>query len=202
MTMDNRQEHLIEFIRKKGGFVNTSDLINAGFYKALIGEALNSGRIERLSRGVYSLVDILDIQHPDLVTVSVLVPRGVICLISALSFHEVTDEIPHCIDVAILTQTRAKEIKNIPVRYYRFSKKNWEAGIEEHDIDGHKIRVYSLAKTIADCFRFRNQIGMDVARSALKNALKQKKASHREIMKYAAIGRVTKVIKPILETLL
>lgn len=202
MTMKNRQEHLIEFIRKKGGFVITSDLINAGFYKALIGEALNSGRIERLSRGVYSLVDIPDIQHPDLVTVSVLIPRGVICLISALSFHEVTDEIPHYIDVAILTQTRAKEIKNIPVRYYRFSKKTWEAGIEEHDIDGHKIRVYNLAKTIVDCFRFRNQIGMDVARSALKNALEQKKASHREIMKYAAVGRVTKIIKPILETLL
>jgi predicted transcriptional regulator of viral defense system len=200
--MKTRQEHLIEFIRKKGGFANTSDLINAGFYKALIGEALDSGWIERLSRGVYSLVEIPDIQHLDLVTVSVLIPRGVICLISALSFHEVTDEIPHYIDVAIPTQTRAKEIKNIPVRYYRFSRKTWEIGIEEHDIDGHKIRVYSPAKTIADCFRFRNQIGMDVARSALKNALEQKKVTHREIMKYASIGRVTKIIKPILETLL
>lgn len=202
MTMKIRQERLIEFIRKKGGFANTSDLINAGFYKALIGEALDSGRIERLSRGVYSLVEIPDMQYPDLVAVSVLIPRGVICLISALSFHEITDEIPHYIDVAIPTQSRAKEIKNIPVRYYRFSKKTWESGIEEHDIDGHKIRVYSLAKTIADCFRFRNQIGMDVARSALKNTLEQKKASHREIMKYAAVGRVTKIIKPILETLL
>lgn len=202
MTMKIRQERLIEFIRKKGGFANTSDLINAGFYKALIGEALDSGRIERLSRGVYSLVEIPDMQYPDLVAVSVLIPRGVICLISALSFHEITDEIPHYIDVAIPTQSRAKEIKNIPVRYYRFSKKTWKSGIEEHDIDGHKIRVYSLAKTIADCFRFRNQIGMDVARSALKNTLEQKKASHREIMKYAAVGRVTRIIKPILETLL
>jgi len=202
MIMNIRQEHLIEFIRKKGGFANTSDLIKAGFYKALISEALDAGRIERLSRGVYSLVEIPDMQHPDLVTVSVLIPRGVICLISALSFHEITDEVPHYIDVAIPIQTRAKEINNIPVQYYRFSKKTWEAGIEEHDMDGHKIRVYSPAKTIADCFRFRNQIGMDVARSALKNALEQKKASHRDIMKYASIGRVTKVIKPILETLL
>lgn len=193
---------LIEFIKQNGGFARYSELLKAGFYKALINEALESRKIERLSRGVYSLPGNLDISHPDFVIISVTVPSGVICLISALSFHEVTDEIPRCIDVAIPAGTRAKEITNLPIKYYRFSQKTWEAGIEEHVIDGHKVKVFSLAKTIADCFRFRNQIGMDVARSALKNALEDRKVSHRDIMKYATICRVTNIIKPILETLI
>ena len=193
---------LIEFMKQNGGFVSYSDLLKAGFYKAIINQALKSRQIERLSRGVYSLIGNLDISHPDFVSVSTIIPKGVICLISALSFYEITDEIPRCIDVAIPVGTRAKEIHNIPIRYYRFSQKTWEAGIEEHTIDGHKIKVFSLAKTIADCFRFRNQIGMDVARSALKNALEERKVSHRDIMKYASICRVTNIIKPILETLI
>lgn len=200
--MRSSHDKLVEFIKKKGGFVRYSELIGAGFYKAIINAALDSGQIERLSRGVYSLTETPDLAHPDLVAVSVLIPKGVICLISALSFHEATDEIPHHTDVAIPARSRAKEIRNIPVRYYRFSQKTWKAGIEEHDIDGHKIKVFSLAKTIADCFRFRNQVGMDVARATLKNAFEQKKVSHREIMKYAAVCQVTRLIKPILETLL
>ena len=200
--MKDKQAQLIEFIRKKGGFAKYSDLIKAGFYKAFIGEVMESGQIERISRGIYSLAETPDVSHPDLVTVSVVVPKGVICLITALSFYEVTDEIPHYTDVAIPARSRAKEIHNFPVRYYRFSQKTWEAGIEEHNIDGYKIRVYGLAKTIADCFKFRNQIGMNVARTALKIAFEQKKVSHREIMKYASICRVTNVIKPVLETLI
>ena len=197
-----KYDELIEFIKKNGGIAKYKDLINAGFYKAIINAALDSKRIERIGRGVYSLAEIPDIAHPDLVTISVLIPNGVICLITALSFYEVTDEIPHYTDVAIAAASRAKDVPNFPVRYYRFSQKTWEAGIEEHDIEGHKVKIYSLAKTLADCFKFRNQIGIDVARSALKTALEQKKVSHRDIMKYASICRVTKIMKPILEVLL
>ena len=200
--MSAKTAQLIEFIKQNGGFASYSNLLKAGFYKALINEALVSRQIERLSRGVYSLTSNSDISHPDFVIVSAMIPKGVICLISALSFYEVTDEIPRCIDVAIPVGTRAKEIHNIRIRYYRFSQKTWEAGIEEHTLDGRKIKIFSLAKTIVDCFKFRNQIGMDVARSALKNSLEERKVSHRDIMKYASICRVTNVIKPILETLL
>ena len=200
--MNDKQSKLIDFIKAKGGFTKYSDLIQAGFYKAIISEALDSGAIERINHGIYSLAEIPDSSHPDLVAVSIVVPKGVICLISALSFHEVTDEIPHYIDVAIPSQSREKKVQNFPLRYYHFSQKTWESGTEEHDIDGHKIKVYSLAKTIADCFKFRNQIGADVARSAVKNALEQKKVSHREIMRYASICRVTNIMKPILETLI
>ena len=200
--MKLKQTQLIEFIKNKNGFVKYSDLIKAGFYKAIINAALNSGEIERISRGMYSLSEIPDISHPDFITALFVIPNGVICLISALSFYEVTDEIPHCTDVAILAKSRAKKIQSIPIKYYRFSQKTWDSGIEEHKIDGYKIRMYSLAKTLADCFKFRNQIGMNVARSALKTAFEQKKVSHQEIMKYASICRVNSVIKPILETLI
>ncbi len=200
--MEAKHDKLIEYIKKSGGFARYSDLLKSGFYKAILNDALKARHIERLSRGVYSLSGNLDLSQPDLATVSVVIPKGVICLISALSFHEATDEIPRCIDVAIPARSRAKEISNIPIKYYRFSKRTWEAGIEEHLIDGHKIKVYSLAKTIVDCFRFRNQVGIDVARSALKNAFEEKKVSHRDIMKYASICRMTKIVKPILETLL
>lgn len=197
-----KQNQLIEFIQKKGGFATYSGLIHAGFYKAVIGNALRTKQIERINRGVYHLAEIPDMSHPDLVNVSIIIPQGVICLITALSFYEVTDEIPHYTDIAIPARSWEKKIKNPPIRYYRFSQKSWEAGIEEHNIDGYKVKIYSLAKTLADCFKFRNRIGMDVARSALKNAFEQKKVSHREIMKYASICRVTNIIKPILETLL
>lgn len=200
--METKQSQLIEFIRKNGGFVKYQDLIKSGFYKVIIREALKSGQIERISRGVYSLAEIPDISHPDLVTASVIIPKGVVCLITALSFHEATDEIPHYTDIAIPAQTWEKEIQNFPIRYYHFSQESWEAGIEEHNIDGYNVRVYNLAKTIVDCFKFRNQIGINVARSALKNTFEEKKVSHQEIMKYASICRVTNIIKPILETLL
>jgi predicted transcriptional regulator of viral defense system len=151
---------------------------------------------------ITKLVDTQDISHPDLVTASIMIPNGVICLITALTFYEVTDEIPRYIDVAVPAGWQVKPVEDLPIRIYHFSQVTWEEGIEVHKLDSHEIKFYSLAKTIADCFKFRNQIGMDVARSALKNAFEQKKVSHQNIMKYAKICRVTNVIKPILETLI
>ena len=193
---------LIEFIQKKGGYARSAELIKAGFYKAAIYAAMKEGHIARLKNGLYALADIQDISHPDLVTASVTIPNGVICLITALSFYEVTDEIPRHIDVAVPAGLKVTPVNDLPVRIYHFSSSTWKEGTEVQKLDKHEIKIYSLAKTIADCFKFRNQIGVDVARSALKNAFEQKKVSHQEIMKYAKICRVTNVIKPILETLL
>mgnify|MGYP001592285348 CR=1 FL=1 len=199
--MEAKHDKLIEFIKKRGGFARYSDLIKAGFYKALINDALDSGQLERFSRGVYSLSEI-DLSQPDFVTVSVMVPKGVICLISALSFHEATDEIPQAVDLAITRGTRASKINYPPVKFYRLAPETWKAGIEEHEIDGHKIRVYCLAKTIADCFKFRNKVGVDVAREALKIAVIEKKIKPKEIMRYSKICRVDRIIKPLIEAML
>ena len=104
--------------------------------------------------------------------------------------------------IAIALGAHANKIKYPPVKFYRFASKAWEAGIEEHKVEGYKIRVYSLAKTIADCFKFRNKIGVDVARDALKVAVKEKGIKPTEIIQYAKVCRVDKILKPILEAML
>lgn len=200
--METKYTQLTDFIQKNGGYARSTELIKAGFYKALIYSAMNDGRIVRVKNGVYGLVDAQDISHPDLVTASIMIPNGVICLITALSFYEVTDEIPRYIDVAVPIGMKVNPAEGLPIRIYHFSLETWKQGIEEHNLDGHKIKIFSLAKTIADCFKFRNQIGIDTARSALKNALEERKINHRDVMKYASICRVTNIIKPIVEALI
>jgi len=148
------------------------------------------------------LKDSISSLHPDLVTASLQAPRGVICLLSALAFHEATNEIPQFVDLAIPRKTHANRIKYPPVRFYRFDDLSWEAGILEHRIEGHVIKVYCLAKTIADCFKFRNKIGIDVARNALKTALSEQNIQPKEIMHYAKICRVDGIIKPMLEVMI
>jgi predicted transcriptional regulator of viral defense system len=113
-------------------------------------------------------------------------------------FHRKTN----CVNIAIPRGTHASRIKYPPVRFFRFAPKTWKAGICEHEIQGHKIRVYSLAKTIADCFKFRNKIGMNVARDVLKVTVTEKGIKPNEIMRYAKICRVDSIIKPILEAML
>ena len=200
--MGDREAELINFLKKKGGMVSYARIIDAGFNKALLKTSLNSGRINRIDRGLYSLSEGVSFPNPDLTAISIRVPKGVVCLFSALAFHEVTTEIPQFVGIAIARGAHANKIKYPPVKFYRFASKAWEAGIEEHKVKGYKIRVYSLAKTIADCFKFRNKIGVDVARDALKVAVKEKGIKPTEIIQYAKICRVDKLLKPILEAML
>lgn len=200
--MNTKSQNLMDYFRQNGGIVRFSALRKAGFHPDTIAALEKNGQISKMSRGVYQLAGYEPTVHPDLVMVSLLAPRGVICLISALAFHEATNEIPRHVDIAIPRQSRANVIKYPPVRVYRFGHQAWKEGIEEHLIDGHPVRIYSLAKTIADCFKFRNTIGVNIARDSLKTAIAEKHIRPQEVMKYAAICRVSNIIKPILETLI
>ncbi len=200
--MGKKEAELIDFLRRRGGLASYAEISKAGFNKSLLKTSLKSNRISRLDRGLYKLSEGTSISNPDLVVISIKIPRGVICLLSALAFHEATNEIPKYVDIAIPRGVHANKIKYPPVKFYRFTPKAWKAGIEKHEIEGHEIKVYSLAKTIADCFKFRNKIGMDVARDALKVTVTEKNITPKEIMQYAKICRVDKIIKPILETML
>jgi len=200
--MGSRKTELIQFLTQKGGMASFSQLNEAGFNKVLIKACLASNNIEKLDRGLYILSKGMFTSNPDFLAISIKVPKGTICLLSALAFHEATDEIPKYIDVAIPRGTHESRIKYPPVKYYRFAPDTWKAGIEKHEIEGHTVKIYSLAKTIADCFKFRNRIGINVAREALKIAITEKKVKPTDIMKYAKICRVDKIIKPILESLL
>ncbi len=200
--MSTKDKKFIEFLKKRGGMVSYKEIIKAGFNKAFLKDNLDSGRIQKVDRALYRLSDGITLSNPDLVAVSIKVSKGVICLLSALAFHEATSEIPHHVNIAIPRGTYANKINYPPVKFYHFASKTWEAGIEKFEIDGYQIKVYSLAKTIADCFKFRNKIGMDVAREALKIAITEKGVQPKEIMQYAEICRVDNIIKPILEAML
>ena len=161
----------------------------------------DKGVTEKLSREVYRLSELPPVSNPDLITVSIRFPKAVICLISALSFHELTTQIPHEVSIAITRESRTPVLDWPPLAVHRFSKITFEAGIEKHDIDGVKIRMYSPEKTLADCFKFRNKLGMDIVLEALKFYKAGKIFNVGKILKYARICRVEKIMTPYLEAL-
>jgi predicted transcriptional regulator of viral defense system len=200
--MGTRGDSLVELFKRCGGVAQYPDIKKAGFHNDTLQTLIAAGRIKKIGRSVYRLTEMDDLVNPDLVLAAIGAPKGVVCLISALYFYEVTDEIPRHVDLAILRGAHANKINHPPVKYYRFTQDAWQAGIEVRKIVGQQVRIYSLAKTIADCFKFRNKIGFDVALKALKTALSEKKVSPKEIMMYAKTCRVVKVIQPILESLI
>ncbi|MBI4744601.1 MAG: type IV toxin-antitoxin system AbiEi family antitoxin domain-containing protein [Actinobacteria bacterium] len=200
--MQNKTQKIINYFKTHSGIIRFSSIRNAGFHTDILRALEKEGKIEKVVRGIYKLSHHDVGSHPDLVIASMQTPKGIICLLSALAFHEATNEIPRYVDIAISPRAHANRIKYPPVKFYRFAPMAWEAGIEEHEISGHKVRIYSLAKTVADCFKFRNKIGIDVAREALKIAVIEKHVKPKEIMYYAKICRVDSVIKPMLETML
>ncbi|PIP11899.1 MAG: transcriptional regulator [bacterium (Candidatus Stahlbacteria) CG08_land_8_20_14_0_20_40_26] len=197
-----RTRELMSFFQKQGGVVRFSAILKAGFHPDSLIALEKEGKVERIALGLYRVVDYEPGSHPDLVIASLQAPRGVICLLSALSFYEATSEIPKYVDIAIPQGTHANRIKYPPVKFYRFAPEVWKVGIEEYKLEGHKIRVYNLAKTIADCFKFRNRIGINTALEALKVAVTEKGTKPKEIMQYAKICRVDNIIKPRLEAML
>ncbi|MCA9296930.1 MAG: hypothetical protein KC983_10435, partial [Phycisphaerales bacterium] len=141
-------------------------------------------------------------ENPDLMTVAGRIPRGVICLVSALAFHEITTQIPHAVDLALPRGMTTPAIRYPPIRTYRFSAPTLSAGVEMHAIDGVDVRIFSPEKTLADCFKFRNTIGLDIALEALRTYLHREGADIEAIHRYARLGRVERVMRPYLEALL
>ena len=200
--MRGKADPIIKYFKTHGGVARFSSIRKAGFHPDRIKKAENEEKIEKIGRGLYQITGDNIGSHPDYLIASLQAPQGVICLLSALYFYAATDEIPRLVDIAIPTGARANKITYPPVKFYRFSPKTWSAGVEQHDIEGHTVKIYSLAKTVADCFKFRNRIGINVARDALKIAVGEKHIKPADIMKYAKICRVDRIIKPIIETML
>lgn len=200
--MRPKMDKMLKYFQDHGGISRFSSIREAGFHPDDLKKLEKEKRVEKIGRGLYRLTSGNLGSHPDYVIASLQAPKGVICLISALYYYRATSEIPRGVDMAIPTGARANKIKYPPVNFYRFSPKAWEEGIEEHDIAGHKIKIYSLAKTVADCFKFRNKIGADVAIDAVKVAVMEKGVKPTEIMRFAKICRVDRIIKPTLEAML
>jgi len=187
--------------KKHGGMLRTSHAIAFGVHPRILYSLRDTGRLQQVSRGLYRLADLPELGNPDLAAVAVRVPQGVICLISALAFHKITTQIPHQVDVALPRGTKQPRLHFPPIRAFRFSTPMYKGGIETHRLDNVEVRVYNAAKTVADCFRFRNRLGIDVAVEALRLFHARKLAPTRELLEYARLGRVERVIMPYLEAL-
>ncbi len=198
----NTDEKSLAVFRKFGGIVKTSEAIKAGIHPRTFYNMLQEGIIEKLSRGLYRLVELPSLGSPDLVSVSKRVPNGVICLISALAFHEITNQIPHEVYLAVSRNSQIPRIDYPPVRIFRFSSSTYTEGIELQKVDGMPLRMYGPAKTVADCFKYRNKIGLDVAVEALKRYRETKLFSVDEMMYFAQVCRVARVMRPYLEAVL
>jgi len=196
------QEIALQIIKELGGVVRTSKALRAGIHPRTFYSLRDQGAVETLSRGVYRLADLPAISNPDLILVASRVPQAVICLISALSFHEMTTQVPHKIFIALRQGIKAPKIDFPPLSVHLFSETSFEAGINIHEIDGVAVRIYSPEKTLADCFKFRNKLGMDVVLEALKMYKnRQSKMNIADLIKYARICRVERVMQPYLESI-
>jgi len=195
----NRFEKARKLIKQNNGIIRTSEALKAGIHRRTLYELRDTGELEQISRGIYRLAEQKPISNPDLVTVAARFPKAVVCLVSALSYHDITTQIPHAVSIAIEKGAESPRIDYPPVSVHRFSGDSLTEGIEKKKIDGVKVRIYNPEKTLADCFKFRNKIGMDVVLEALKLYRERKKIRLDELMRYARICRVEKVMKPYLE---
>ena len=191
-----------ELFRRHGGVLRTMQAVRLGVHPRTLYAMRDNGVLEQLARGLYRLADLPPLGTPDLVGVAKMVPSGVICLISALSFHELTTQIPHEVHVAIPRGSETPRLAHPPLRVFRFSGQALAEGIESHVVDGVGIKVYSAAKTVADCFKFRNKLGLDTALEGLKLYLGSDQVSVDELMRFAGVCRVTSVVRPYVEALL
>ncbi len=198
----NRFEKARAVFLKHGGVLRTGEAISAGIHPQTLYEMRDSGIIERLSRGVYRLANLEPLGNPDLVSVAKRVPDGVICLISALAFHDLTTQIPHEVYLAVRRESRPPHMDYPPVRVFRYSNAIFSAGVDRHLLDGVSVSIYGPEKTVADCFRYRNKIGIDVAIEALRFYRTRSRMDLEALTGFARLCRIDAVMRPYLEALL
>ena len=198
MTVDTQSTQVLRIVEEHG-LVRSSDLTARQIPRATLLRLVRAGRLKQVARGVYALPDQpLSRQHP-LAEVAARSSRGVFCLLTALRFHGIRIPSPDAIWLAIPNKARAPRSAHPPLRVVRFSGAALAEGVEQHVIDGVAIRVYSVAKTVADCFKFRNQVGLEVALEALRRSRRRGLATTEDLRRYARVCRVTEAMRPYLD---
>ena len=201
MPVLNTQRQIATAVLTERGIVRLVEFRQAGVTAATISRMVRDGDVTRLSRGLYQLSDAdLDIGH-SLAEVAKRIPKGVICLVSALAFHELTDQLPRKTWLAIGMKDWTPTPQGTPLRVIRFADALLAQSVETHVIEGVPVKIFSVAKTVADCFRHRRKIGLSVAIEGLQEALRQRKATPGEIARQAEIGGIVTVVRPYLEAL-
>jgi predicted transcriptional regulator of viral defense system len=196
----SKMKKLLEMLARQH-IVRPRDLQRARIPRNYLSRLVRRGEVQKLDRGTYTAGKVPASEHITLLETNKKIPKGVICLLSALSFHQIGTQLPHEVWIAIDVKAWTPRITSPTVRIMRFSGAALHFGVQERQVMGGKIRVFSPAKTVADCFKFRNKIGLDVAIEALRECFREKKASIRDLFEAAKVCRVERVMRPYLESL-
>jgi len=201
MTQTRDLQTVLETFRQHGGVLRTGQALMQGIHPAALYSLVESGQLTRLARGLYRLADAPEFSNPDLAVVAAKAPDAVVCLISALSFHGITTQVPRAVYLAVPRGRYAGlRLRTPPVKIYRFDAATFDQGIETHRIDGETVRIYSVARTLVDCFKYRNKLGLDIAIEALRFARQRKRIRNQEILHFAHLLRQVRVMSPYLES--
>ena len=201
MPTNNTQTQRVLELARQRGLLRASHLQELGIARVLLSRLTASGQLERVGRGVYRLADSQGAAYESLATIAVKVPQAVFCLLTALQIHELTTQLPRQVWIAMPQGSHVPKMAYPPVKMVQFSGEAYAQGIEVARADQVELRVYGVAKTIADCFKHRNKVGLDVAIEALKEALAANKSNADDLWRFAKISRVANVMRPYLETL-
>jgi predicted transcriptional regulator of viral defense system len=201
MNRNERAMRVREAFLEAGGVLRTAQVLRAGIHPRDIHALRDAGALEVVSRGVFRLADLPPLAEPDLAAVAARIPRAVIAAVSALHFHGLTTEIPHAVSIALPKGTSRPRVDWPPLQVYWFSGGLYTEGIETHARDGVTLKVYSAARTVADCFRLRRRLGIEVAVEALRTGLEERTFTPTEVMRVAQRLRVAGVVRPYLEAL-
>ena len=192
-------DRAVELLEQRGA-MRRSELSDAGVHPQTLARLVEDGILIRVARGLYQLADAEITAPHSLAEVAKLVPKGVVCLVSALRFHELTLQMPSRVWVAVGTKARKPKFEYPAIRVVRFGGRALSLGVEVHRIDGVAVPIFNPAKTVVDCFRFRKHVGLDVALEGLHGIVRSEKAKPAEIVQYARDTRIWSVLRPYLET--
>ena len=198
--MESNYQHILNLARTHG-LIRPRDLVAQGLPRVALTRLVRQGLLTRVGRGLYAIPDRPVSEHGSLAEIARNHPQAIVCLLSALRVHELTTQSPFEVWLAIPNKARTPKLEYPPLRIVRFSGASLTNGIEEHQVDGVTVRVTNVARTVADCFKFRNKIGLDVAMEALQEAWRAKRVTMDDLWRYASLCRVANVMRPYMESL-
>ena len=190
------QKNIIEIFKSHNGYARSKDIVANGIHSRQIKNMVEEGNIVKVKNGLYKLANTPTTSNQSFLDVARAIPEGVVCLLSALSYYDLTTFNPSIISIAIYRKSWRPKLSYPPVEFYYFSQKQFQAGINEIKIKGYPVRIYCPEKTICDCFRYRNKLGIDISKEGLSEYLKKKNRNLEKLLKYAEICR----IKPLIQT--
>lgn len=198
----NTYENVRAMFADRGGIMSTRQVLDAGVHPETLYRMRDLGLLEKVTRGWYRLPGLPPLAAPDLAQTALRISTGIICLVSALSFHNLTSQIPYMVYVAALRGRKIPKVDYPPVRVFWFSQATYSEGFDTHVLDGVRVPIYVPAKTVADCFKFRSRIGLDIAVEGLRMYLRSANPKVNELIHYSRLCRVYNIMRPYLETML